>query len=141
VLGIFLFNSSREKLFNDKLIHLHKNEYAELDDKDTELVIILDTKELSPVFRHCETAVLVLKESDSGWERNPVRHDLNISVCLLPSTSQSETQTQTQTLAAKATCFKYFCSVRKFYKFMSYLFLICTVQKLPNLLFHLLHNR
>lgn len=48
-------------------------------------------KKLSPVFRYCKTAVLVLKENDSGWERSSVRHDLNISVCLLPSASQSET--------------------------------------------------
>jgi phage pi2 protein 07 len=42
------------KLFNEELIHLRKDEYAECDDKDSELVKMLDVKELSPVFRHCK---------------------------------------------------------------------------------------
>jgi hypothetical protein len=115
------FNSYREKLFNEELIHLNEDEHAESGNKDTELLKMLDAKELSPVFRHRKAAVLVLKENDCGWERSSVRHDLNISVRLLPSTSQSET------LAAKATCLKYFCPIRKFYDFISYLFLIYNV--------------
>ena len=89
VLTNFL-NSYWEKLFNEEVIHLHKDEFAESDDKDTELVELLDAHEVSPVFRHCKAAVLVLNENDSGWEGSSVRHDLNISVCLLPSASQSE---------------------------------------------------
>jgi hypothetical protein len=49
-----IFKSYRVKLFNEELIHLHKDEYAECDDKDTELVKVVDVKELSPVFRHCK---------------------------------------------------------------------------------------
>ena len=53
--------SYREKLFDEELIHLRRDEYAEFNNKDTELVKMLDAKELSPVFRLCNATALVLK--------------------------------------------------------------------------------
>jgi hypothetical protein len=65
---------------NEKLIKLHKDECAESDVRDIELVKILEPKNYRKCSRHCKVAVLVLNENDYGWERSSIRHDPNISV-------------------------------------------------------------